>query len=62
MSSSSLRVAADVIVVLHVTFIVFVMLGGLLLRRWPWLKHATELGNFTRIRPKISHDTNLRAL
>ena len=34
MSSSSLRVAADVIVVLHVAFVVFVMLGGLLSLRW----------------------------
>lgn len=34
MSSRSLRVAADVIVVLHVAFVVFVMLGGLLSLRW----------------------------
>ncbi len=29
--------AADVLVVIHLGFVVFVMLGGLLLARWPWL-------------------------
>ncbi|PWG73871.1 DUF2784 domain-containing protein, partial [Enterococcus hirae] len=29
--------AADLVVLLHLAFIVFVMLGGLLVWRWPWL-------------------------
>ena len=29
--------AADLLVILHLAFILFVMLGGLLLFRWPWV-------------------------
>jgi hypothetical protein len=31
------RVAADVVLLLHLAFVVFVVLGGLLVPRWPWL-------------------------
>jgi len=31
------RVLADGVLVLHLLFIVFVVAGGLWLRRWPWL-------------------------
>ncbi|MDB6145103.1 MAG: Protein of Uncharacterized function [Pseudomonas sp.] len=31
------RVAADAVVFLHLLFIVFVVFGGLLVLRWPWL-------------------------
>ncbi len=32
-----LALAADAIVVVHLLFIVFALLGGLLVWRWPWL-------------------------
>ena len=32
-----LAVAADALVVLHLVFIAFVLLGALLVLRWPWL-------------------------
>lgn len=32
-----IRFAADAVVVIHLLFIVFVMLGGLLVLRWYWL-------------------------
>lgn len=35
MSASGL--AADLLVILHLAFILFVMLGGVLLFRWPWV-------------------------
>ncbi len=31
------RLLADLLVVLHLLFILFVVLGGLLVLRWPWL-------------------------
>jgi hypothetical protein len=31
------RVAADAVVVVHAAFVVFVLLGALLVARWPWL-------------------------
>lgn len=34
------RLAADSVVVLHLGFVAFVMLGGFLLRRWPKLVYA----------------------
>src|SRR6476620_6680152 len=34
------RLAADSVVVLHLCFVAFVMLGGFLLRRWPKLVYA----------------------
>lgn len=37
MSSSALRIAADVVVAAHVGFVAFVMLGGFLALRWRWL-------------------------
>lgn len=37
MPSSSLRIAADLVVAFHVAFVIFVMLGGLLALRWRWL-------------------------
>jgi hypothetical protein len=33
----SFRVLADAVLVLHLAFIAFVVLGGLLVLRWPWL-------------------------
>lgn len=33
----ALAVAADAVVVVHLLFIVFAVLGGLLVWRWPWL-------------------------
>jgi len=33
----ALAVAADAVVVVHLLFIVFALLGGLLVWRWPWL-------------------------
>lgn len=33
----TLRLATDVLVLLHLTFILWVVLGGLLVLRWPWL-------------------------
>lgn len=35
--SSSFRLAADFVVALHVGFVVFVLLGGLLVLRWRWV-------------------------
>lgn len=35
MSPSLLRLAADVIVAMHAAFVVYVMLGGVLVLRWP---------------------------
>lgn len=35
--ASSFRVVADLVVVFHVAFVIFVMLGGLLALRWRWL-------------------------
>jgi hypothetical protein len=32
-----LHIAADAVLVLHAVFVVFVVLGGLGVRRWPWL-------------------------
>ena len=32
-----MRIAADAVVVIHLLFIVFVLLGGLLVLRWHWL-------------------------
>lgn len=32
--------AADFLVLIHLSFIIFVVLGGLLLLRWPWLMWA----------------------
>ncbi len=37
MTSTSFRVAADAIVMLHVAFVAFVVFGGVLLIRWRWL-------------------------
>lgn len=37
MDAWTLRVAADAIVLLHLAFILWVGLGGLLIGRWPWL-------------------------
>src|SRR5438067_12318639 len=37
MSSISFRTAADGIVVLHVGFVLFVLLGGLFVIRWRWV-------------------------
>lgn len=37
MLASSFRVVADLVVVFHVAFVIFVMLGGLLALRWRWL-------------------------
>lgn len=37
MDALTLRVAADAIVLLHLAFILWVGLGGLLIGRWPWL-------------------------
>lgn len=34
------RLLADVVVVLHIGFVLFVILGGFLLRRWPKLIYA----------------------
>jgi hypothetical protein len=34
------RVAADAVVIIHLLFILFVMLGGLLVLRWRWLSLA----------------------
>ena len=34
------RLLADVVVILHVGFVAFVVLGGFLLRRWPRLVYA----------------------
>jgi hypothetical protein len=31
------RIAADGVVVIHLIFILFVILGGLMLFRWPWM-------------------------
>ena len=31
-----LRLAADAVVTFHLLFIIFVLLGGLLILRWPW--------------------------
>jgi hypothetical protein len=31
---------ADLVVVIHFAFVLFVVLGGLLLLRWPWLAYA----------------------
>jgi len=31
------RIAADGVVVIHLVFILFVILGGLMLFRWPWM-------------------------
>jgi hypothetical protein len=36
----AIRFLADVTVVLHVAFVVFVVLGGLLVVRWPWVVWA----------------------
>lgn len=35
--SSSFRLAADFVVALHVGFVVFVLLGGVLVLRWRWV-------------------------
>ncbi len=32
-----LHVLADLLVVLHLAFVVFIVLGGLLVLRWPWV-------------------------
>lgn len=40
MSTTSYAWLADVVVVLHLGFILFVMLGGLLVLRWPWLAYV----------------------
>jgi hypothetical protein len=37
MSPSAFRLAADAIVVIHFAFVLFVVLGGLLVLRWRWL-------------------------
>jgi hypothetical protein len=37
MPPSAFRVAADVVVASHVAFVIFVMLGSLLMLRWRWL-------------------------
>jgi hypothetical protein len=37
MLATSFRAMADLVVVVHVTFVVFVLLGGLLALRWRWL-------------------------
>ena len=37
MSSSAFRLAADAIVMLHVAFVLFVLVGGLLALRWSWV-------------------------
>src|SRR5688500_19014254 len=37
MPSSVFRAAADVVVAVHLAFVVFVLLGGLLVFRWRWL-------------------------
>ncbi|MEO5580297.1 MAG: DUF2784 family protein, partial [Gemmatimonadaceae bacterium] len=34
------RLLADAVVLLHLGFVIFVMLGGFLLRRWPKLIYA----------------------
>lgn len=34
------RLLADAVVLLHIGFVIFVMLGGFLLRRWPKLIYA----------------------
>jgi hypothetical protein len=31
-----IRLAADAIVVVHLAFVLWVILGGLLVGRWPW--------------------------
>jgi hypothetical protein len=31
------RILADAVLVLHLAFIAFAVLGGLLVRRWPWV-------------------------
>jgi Protein of Unknown function (DUF2784) len=40
------RVLADAVVLLHLLFVVFAVLGGLLALRWPWLAlaHLPALG------------------
>jgi len=37
MDALTLRVAADAVVLLHLAFMLWVGLGGLLIGRWPWL-------------------------
>src|SRR5215216_4761939 len=37
MSIGVLRVCADAVVALHIAFVVFVLLGGLAVARWPWV-------------------------
>ncbi len=37
MPSSSFRVMADAIVTLHIGFVLFVLLGGLLVLQWRWV-------------------------
>ena len=38
MMATVFRVAADLVVVLHLAFVLFVILGGLLALRWGWIK------------------------
>ncbi len=44
MPPSWFRLAADVTVVLHVAFVAFVVLGGLLSLRWQWLMRLQIFG------------------
>jgi len=37
MSPTALRIAADTVVAMHVAFVLFVVLGGVLALRWRWL-------------------------
>jgi hypothetical protein len=37
MSPSAFRLSADAIIVIHVGFVLFVLFGGLLAFRWPWI-------------------------
>jgi uncharacterized protein DUF2784 len=37
MTSRFFQMGADAVVVLHFCFVLFVLLGGLLVLRWPWL-------------------------
>lgn len=36
----SFKLAADLLVLIHFSFIIFVVLGGLLVFRWPWMAWA----------------------
>lgn len=60
------RILADLIIILHLLFIVFVVLGGFLVLRWPWLAilhlpaagwgaYIEISGNFCPLTPLENH-------